>query len=190
MGKLILTKHAAPEIVRGAPPSSWVLSSRGAMQCGELSSRLTRYDPAAIVSSREPKARQTAEFVGRRLGIQTRQCPDLHENDRSGLPFFENRDEFEHQLREFFAIPGERVIGEESADEAHARFLAAIRNATAHGDDRTTIVVSHGAVISLLVARANEMDPYLLWLSLDFTSFVVVSTPDLVVHDIVHPPAG
>jgi broad specificity phosphatase PhoE len=128
--------------------------------------------------------------VGARLGIRADAFADLHENDRSGLPFFENRDKFRHELRQFFVMPGKRVIGEESADEAHSRFSAAIRSATASGEDLTRVVVSHGAVISLLVARANEIDPYSLWLSLDFTSFVVVSGPEFVIHEVVHPADG
>ena len=90
----------------------------------------------------------------------------------------------------FFDRSAERVIGEETADEAHARFVNAIRRVEASTPAETTIVVAHGTVISLLVGRANRVSPKVVWRDLDFTSFVVVSMPLFEIRAVVHPARG
>ncbi|MBX6342603.1 MAG: histidine phosphatase family protein, partial [Thermomicrobiaceae bacterium] len=52
---------------------------------------------------------------------------------------------------------------EESADEAHARFSAAIDRALARHPTGTLAVVTHGTVMALFVARATGQEPFALW---------------------------
>jgi broad specificity phosphatase PhoE len=77
-------------------------------------------------------------------------------------------------MRQFFAEPETVVYGTESADAAHARFERAVRDVLAGHPSGPVIVVAHGTVISLLVARANGIDPFPFWAELDLPSFVVV----------------
>ena len=160
MGELIVVKHAAPHIVEDLPSSKWVLSELGMEQCEELYSRLAQYNPASLYTSEEPKAVQTAEILGARLGIPVSPTPQLHENDRTGLPFFKDKTEFNARLRAFFLRPSERVVGNESADEAHARFIGAVREVLASAQGQPTLIVAHGTVITLLISRANHLNPY------------------------------
>ena len=187
MGELIVVKHAAPEIVEGLPSARWVLSESGREQCEELHSRLVQYKPAHLYTSEEPKAVQTAEILGPRLGVPVSPRPRLNENDRTGLPFFDDESEFNARLRAFFLRPSERVLGNESADEAHARFIGAVQDVLASAQGQPTLIVAHGTVTSLLVARANQLNPFSFWLELDFTSFVVLSTPSFKLAHVVHP---
>jgi broad specificity phosphatase PhoE len=93
-------------------------------------------------------------------------------------------------MEAFFRRSSERVMGNEAADEAHDRFAGSVRSALASTPAESTVVVAHGAVISLLVGRANRLDPYGLWRVLGFTSFVVVSTPSFEMEEVVHAAPG
>src|SRR5205809_6890676 len=104
--KLVLIKHASPLVIPGTAPEEWKLSDKGKESCGPLAEALREHAPAVIVASEEPKAEQTAQLVGERLGIPVETAPGLHEHDRSNVPhmrsgefishmemFFRNRDE-------------------------------------------------------------------------------------------------
>jgi broad specificity phosphatase PhoE len=86
-------------------------------------------------------------------------------------------------VREFFAHPSEPVFGPETADEAYARFAAAVDPLSATNGTRA--VVAHGRVISLFVARRARVDAYELWLRLGLPSFVVLHLPDHTLVDVV-----
>ena len=188
MGQLLLVKHAAPQIDEHLSASRWTLSPAAQHQCARLAKRLAPYRPDALFASREPKALETATLLGSPLSLSVTLWPGLQENDRTGLPFFAASEVLAAQMQEFFSRPTERVIGIESADEAHARFEQAVRQVLAATSADTPIVVTHGTVISLLVGRANRVSSYSLWRELEFTSFVVVSTAAFELQAVVHPP--
>ena len=187
MADLILVKHAAPEIDELVPPSLWELSETGRRQSLELAKRLASYDPQAVVSSWEPKAIQTAEICGAYLGLAPTTSSGIQENDRAGLPFFDNPDAYRRCLEDFFNQPSRRVVGRESADEAHERFSAAVTGLLQNVTVGPAVVVTHGAVISLFVARANQISSYSLWDELEFTSFVALRVPSFSLEAVIHP---
>lgn len=57
---MILVRHAMPEVVPGVAPDLWELGPDGLAAARALAARL---DGGQIVSSDEPKARQTAEEI-------------------------------------------------------------------------------------------------------------------------------
>ena len=77
------------------------------------------------------------------------------------------------------------VLGKETADQAHARFAAAVEGILAEHVDRNIAVIAHGTVISLYVARAAGLDPMCLWERLGLPSYVVLSVPGLQVSEVV-----
>ncbi len=144
-------------------------------------------DPGRLLASLEPKAIETAKVVGAELGLPIECRAGFQENDRTDLPYFDDESEFQERIRIFFAQPAYRVIGTESADEAHERFRNALKEIPAPAAGRPTIVVTHGAVASLVVARANKLDPYDFWLNFALTSFAVLSSPGLRLKEVIHP---
>src|SRR4030095_2866675 len=54
--KLLLVKHAVPDIIPTLPSHAWHLSTDGQQRCLPLARLLAPYCPATIVSSQEPKA--------------------------------------------------------------------------------------------------------------------------------------
>jgi len=163
MKKLILIKHASPQVIPGTPPEQWRLSAQGRASCAALAERLRAHAPRLIVSSTEPKAVETAQLVSEALTIPIETAVDLHEHDRSNVPHMRSS-EFISSMELFFRRPDELVLGNETAREAEDRFNAAIEAVHASRQSSDSIaVVSHGTVIALLLARRTNRPAFQLW---------------------------
>ena len=90
---------------------------------------------------------------------------------------------FERTMDAFFSRPSERVFGNESADEARTRveqaLLPLIDN---HGDD--LVVVTHGTVLTLMVAARNGIDPFPFWKRLRMPAAVSLRLPGMVLEEV------
>ncbi len=185
MSYLILVKHSLPEIDSSRPAREWVLNEEGRRRCDELAEALRKYAPQAIVSSDEPKARETAERVALNLGLVSIPFPNLHEHARQTVPFL-GKAAFDATVQRFFAKPDALVFGEETADDAHARFANAVQQAMAQHSDKTLVIVAHGTVISLLVSRACNVDGFTLWKQLGLPAFIVLVLPAMTIESVVN----
>ncbi len=170
---LILVKHSLPEIQEELPAREWKLSDEGRMRAGRLAERLNEYQPAVVVSSIEPKARETAEIIADRLEVEFHVVDGLHEHDRHTTPYRSKAD-FEQSIQAFFANPGSLVFGSETAEEAHTRFAQAVNAVLESHKDETVVIVAHGTVISLLVSRLTGLSDLSLWKELGLPSFLVI----------------
>jgi broad specificity phosphatase PhoE len=170
---LILVKHAMPEIDPQLPAPEWPISVAGRATGVVLASRLERYRPTRVVTSVEPKAAETGVIVAATLGLPVSTAPDLHEHDQGDVPFM-GTDAWKAAVAEVFARPDEVVQGRESARDAGERFASAVAAVRAEFPDDRLVIVAHGRVISLAVARANGIDGYGLWRRLGLPSFVVL----------------
>ncbi len=178
MQKLILVKHALPQVDRSVPAGRWRLSEEGRRRCRPLANRLAAYQPALIASSVEPKAVETAETVADQLGTPFETAEGLHEHDRSNVSFL-SRQEFERAVAHFFEQPEELVFGRETASQAHQRFKKAVERVTAKCPAGNIVIVAHGTVITLFVADCTGTAPFPFWQRLGLPSLVVLSFPDL-----------
>lgn len=165
---MLLVRHSVPELDPAVPAEEWRLSDDGRQRCGPLAERLRAHEPTGIVSSTEPKARETAELVAGELGLEVQESAALRETARRTVPWLDT-EELRRSLQELFDRPDEIVFGEESASHALARFSAALQ-----GLDERTVVVSHGTVISLYAAGRTGRDAFELWSSLELPDLVVV----------------
>lgn len=184
MTKLILVRHSEPDIEPGVRANRWRLSARGRDRCVGLAQRLAAHSPAIMLSSVEPKARETAELVAGRLGIPADVVQGLHEHERKTAPYVSER-EFKAAVAGLFARPGELVYGDETADQARKRFDVAIRAALEDHRDANVAVVAHGTVISLFVSAVAGVDGLALWGSIGMPSYIVLSRPGLQLLEIV-----
>jgi len=160
---LILVKHSLPEIVEGLPANHWRLSKEGQALSHRLAERLNYYQPEVIVSSNEPKAKETAEIIARKQQLELHIVDDLHEHDRSNVSYL-SQDEFQASIWEFFQKPDVLVFGRETANQAYMRFHA----------NKTVVIVTHGTVISLFISRLTGTSDLLLWNKLSLPTFVVL----------------
>ncbi len=184
MPKLILVKHSLPEIIPARPARSWLLSETGRQRCHPLASKLAAHQPDVLVTSVEPKAVETGQIAAGLLGKPCETAPDLHEHDRSNVPFG-SQEQFRASVAEFFARPGELVFGAETADQAHQRFSQALAGVLEQYPGQNVVVVAHGTVITLFVTRAVGTEPFAFWQRLGLPSFVVLFVPEFDILSVV-----
>jgi broad specificity phosphatase PhoE len=165
---LLLVRHSEPQLDPAVPSEEWRLSEEGRRRCGPLAERLAELEPRALLSSTEPKARETAELVAPALGLDVQLSDGVRETARRTVGWLE-RAEIDRAIRELFDRPDEVVFGEESAAAALARFEHAVA-----GLPEPAVVVTHGTVLSLYVAARTERDPYELWRGLELPDLVAV----------------
>ena len=178
MRKLILVKHAPPEVMPEVPSEQWVLSAKGRDLCAPLADQLAAHEPAVIVSSEEPKAAETARLVAERLNVPWRTAPALHEHDRSNVPHMRSG-EFISMMELFFRRRGELVLGRETAEAARGRFEAAVQGVLGEHPAGNVAIVSHGTVIALLLSDQTNRGAFQTWRGMGLPSFAVLSAPDM-----------
>jgi len=170
---LILVKHSVPEIQADNPANTWHLSQEGKIRAQRLAEQLKSFEPDVILSSNEPKAKETAEILASQLQRDMHIIPELHEHDRSHVPYL-SQDKFQLAIHDFFQKPDELVFGSETANEAYSRFYRAAHSILNEHRNKTVIIVTHGTVISLFVSRLTGSSDLELWHMLGLPSFVAM----------------
>jgi len=171
--RLILVRHSISAVDVSVPPSQWPLSDPGVEAVGGLARTLADREISDIVSSAEPKAAGTARELARLLDRGWSTASGLHEHERERMDWY--GDEVWHaQLRKFFDNPDDVVFGLESARQTLDRFSAAVDNVLREvdGNDGPVVIVSHGTVMSLFIARQQGVDPYSIWRALKMPDYV------------------
>ena len=140
-----------PEVVidpKVAVPD-WGLSKRGRERLALLLEEPWIAEVAAVWSSRERKAIETAEPIAATRGLTVHTLHELHENDRSATGFLPP-DEFERVADRFFGEPENSVRGWETAKAAQERIVAAVRLVDAQSPPGDVAIAAHGGVGTLL----------------------------------------
>jgi probable phosphoglycerate mutase len=146
------------------------LTEEGLRQAEELAARLAReFSPRFVYSSAFRRARQTAEIVGRVMGVEAVVLPDIHERNFGclrGQPYTRMG---ELMLADARYNPDEDWLwspeGGESHEEVRVRVIAALRSLMDRHPDDEVAVVCHGAVIQSVCAhvagdwRASSVPP-------------------------------
>ena len=183
---VFLVRHAAPAVQADVPPAQWPLSEEGLEATRRLAGRLVgaEIDVDLVVSSVEPKARQTADVLSDRLRRQFQTGHDLHEHRR---PWVGGEAEFEGRVRELFASPSKRVFGEgsETATEAGDRFDRAVAALHKAHRGRRLMIVTHGTVLALHLGRHYGVDAWTTWNRLTMPSYVALDRKTKTILDVV-----
>ena len=183
--KLYLIKHARPLVNPSQLPELWTLSDEGIEASKRLADELKPAGISKVFCSEEVKAIETAQALAEHLQLRHHSKPNLHEHDRSNVPHMRSG-EFISHMELFFRRPGEQVLGRESADEALARFESAVRTIVAETTGDSIAVVSHGTVISLLLAKLQKKENgFDLWRAMQLPSYAVIELPDWKVTEVV-----
>jgi broad specificity phosphatase PhoE len=184
MAKLILIKHAPPQVEPGVSSHEWKLSDAGRAKAAALAERLRPHAPSVVFTSDEPKAIETAEIVATALGVPHEVAPDLHEHDRSNVPQMQTR-EFISSMALFFKRPDELVLGLETAEQAQRRVTVAIDRILAGHEDRDVAIVTHGTILALYLATVLEGDAFDLWRRMGLPSYVALDADLMEVVEMV-----
>jgi 2,3-bisphosphoglycerate-dependent phosphoglycerate mutase len=178
MQKLLLIRHAQPEITPGTPARQWPLSPAGRESAYQLARCIAlEYRPAALLTSPEDKARETASIIGSFLDLPVAIIPDLHEHKREHTSWL-SPETWEATLTAFFSRPTELILGEETAQQALRRFQAAIESILAAHPSGDLAIVTHGTVLTLFVAHHNpQIDALAFWHALKLPELVGLELP-------------
>jgi broad specificity phosphatase PhoE len=186
---LIFVRHAKSRVEPALPPEEWSLSPAGEDGAAAIAPMLARHRPGRLIGSPEPKAKQTAEILGRCLGVDVEIADGLREHDRTGVPFFDTQEEFERRVTELFERPTERVLGRESAAQACRRFSAAVRVALDSHPEACMAFVTHGTVMSLFLGSLGTLEPLDVWRRLGMPAYAVLEWPSGRIIELVCDPA-
>lgn len=158
MTGIILVRHAMPNVERGLASRRWGLAEASREDCVLLAHALPP-DVNGIWSSDEPKARETAEVLGLRLGRQVQVDPAFAEVDRPEI--------WDRDYREVAAayLRGSVEPGWETPEGVIRRFRDGLERArTNHVGSR--VVVSHGLAMTLWLSTQVELDREQWWRAL------------------------
>lgn len=189
-GDLVLVRHAPTQLDSDVPSASWALAPGARELTRTLAAALAPLrlaapdDPEAlagidaVVTSHEPKAVGTGRVLATALGVPPATDPDLEEHHRQRKGILEPA-AWHRTVRRFFANPEVLVFGSETAAEARARFHRGVRAALDRRPGKRLALVSHGTVITLLLAEPNGLEPFEMWSSLGMPEALVVRSGDL-----------
>jgi broad specificity phosphatase PhoE len=187
MKPLVLVKHSLSEVQENVSARDWLLSEEGRERAQRLAKVLKRYHPEVILSSTEPKARETASILAESLGLNFDIVAGLHEHDRSNSPYY-SREEFQVLVQELFKNPDALIFGAETASQALKRFRDSVNLILQRYKDMSVLIVAHGTVLSLYTSGLTGCDGYILWSELGLPSFVVLDLESKALLETVNLP--
>lgn len=184
---LILIRHSQTQIDPQTNATHWVLSEEGRRRSEPLARRLSRYQIPFITASSGEKAIETARLVAHHLGIESRIAEGLQEQEREYLGFVDKLT-FAYALGCMFRYPDEQIMGDETGNQALARFAPAVHRVIEAQPEGDVALVSHGTVICLFAAAYSGVDGFRLWLGMGIPSYVVLALPDFRFVEVVNEP--
>lgn len=173
-----------PHIDTTQSSRNWELSAEGRQSCIPLAHALKTYAPQHMITSDEPKARDTGQTVAQHLHIPCITVPNLHEHDRQGVPFMPNKTKWQNTIQAFFNQPNDLIFGNETATQAQKRFTKAIEHTLTQYTDPLAIA-THGTVISLFVAHKNNIPAFDIWQRLGLPSCVILNRTTFELIDVI-----
>lgn len=175
--RLILIRHSLSDVEPLVPVARWRLSPEGIARAAALAGRLQPGNAERIFTSPEPKALHTARILGAAWTLPVEEVAGLREHERPEARILP-RDQFEERVRDVFARPSEVVFGAESADAALGRFDSTVAGLLEQSD-RDVVIVSHGTVIALFVAKHTGREAFEFWKQQQMPFAVTLDLPAL-----------
>lgn len=140
------------------------LSAEGLKQAALVANWLANQQRnfAAIYSSDLLRARQTAEKIGKQLGLEpilSKELREINVGDWQGLSYDEVNERYPGQIEEWYrTIDRFTLPGGESVPLVQRRTFALFRSLLERHAGQAIIVVSHGMALSALIAAIHDWD--------------------------------
>lgn len=168
--RLILVRHGQTEWNadgRYQGQSNVALSDMGRKQAELLADRFPVKTLDAIYSSDLDRARETAECVGKKLGVSVRPEKAFRElsfGDWEGLNYQEISSRWPEEAGKLFTAPDELAIPHgETFQELQKRALDKIKSIYNVNIDKTVAVFAHGAINKTILAGLMHIPLHYLW---------------------------
>lgn len=183
MRYLLLIRHAQTQPIAGMRPVEFPLTVEGRLSCVPFAEEVAGWDPAVIVTSEAPKARETGEIIGSQLGLPVETVSGLEEHHRGIVKSVVPQAEFQSTVERIFSEPDQVVYGEESGEAALRRFSDAVERVLAEHPAGNIAVVTHGTVMALFVAAHNPIDAKTFWRRLQMPDLAVLASPEFTLQN-------
>lgn len=157
------------------PSDLWQLEPDVQRACENLAQLLESTTLNRVVTSEMLKAKETGQFIADRLGIPCQSAPNLHDHERTGVPFM-SEETWLQTLTSFFEKQDKLVFGTETATQAIERFDGAVRQVLKHYPGETLAICSHSTVMSLFIAHYNSVNLIDLWQNLKMPDVVALDS--------------
>ena len=92
--------------------------------------------------------------------------------------------EFISSVELFFRRPNELSLGGETAQQALARFEAAVNEVISQHSAGNLAIVSHGTVIALFVEKHSDRNGFQIWREMSLPSFAVFDLPEIRLREV------
>ena len=189
--QLVLIRHSAVVVEPGVLAARWRLSKNGRFLSHHLADQLRPYRPTRFVTSDEAKAVETGRIMAAQLGLPCTIEADLHEHNRAGLPFFEDKVAWKTAVSHFFAQPDQPVLGEETAVQARQRLERTISRLQQQYPDDKLAMVSHGRILTAFISGYNTaVDPYPFWQNLTLPCAFILNAASYQLQEQIYISAG
>jgi len=172
--ELLLIRHAEPVRIgpgTAAGPADPHLTERGRAQADRLAAWLAAEPIDAVLSSPLRRARDTAEPVGRALGVDVEVVDNLMEYDARSdfyIPVEELRETRDHHWTAMIEGRWDE-LGGEPPDQFRARIVPCVDAIIERFPGGTVAAVCHGGVINVYLAALLGLDRH-LWFHPEYTS--------------------
>ena len=173
MNRLLLVRHAEPEIDVAVPSAAWPLTARGIASARRLATAAAEFAPTRVISSPEVKAVETGQVVATALGLPLAVDGQFAEHGAGPDQFIADYREFRAIVRRYFAEPQVVVFRDESCNAAAARFDAGVMGLTGQNDG-VPIVITHGRIMSSWLANVSGGTAWDIWTGLRMPDLIEV----------------
>jgi broad specificity phosphatase PhoE len=172
--ELLLVRHAEPVRIgpgTAAGPADPNLTHRGRTQADRLAAWLGAEPVDAVLSSPLLRARETAEPIGRALGLDVEVVDGLMEYDAQSdfyIPVEELRETRDHHWTAMIEGRWDE-LGGEPPDRFRARIVPCVNAIIDRFPGATVAAVCHGGVINVYLAALLGLERH-LWFHPEYTS--------------------
>jgi len=169
--RIVLVRHAEPEIDADKPAAEWALTLRGEQSTRLLCDAVRDLGPTRVIASPELKAIQTGQIIAGALDLPFAEDERLAEQGAGPGEFLTDYTQFRALVRRHFAEPGTAVMRGESSYDAGRRYDAAVRDAAADG---APVLVSHGRIMASWLSSLTGQDAWGIWTDLRMPDLIEV----------------
>lgn len=175
MRTLYLIRHAQTKVDPSMDSELWQLEPSAKKVCQSLAKTLELSGITRVVSSDMPRARETGRVIAKHLTIPCQTAPNLHEHERTGVPFM-GEEIWLKTVTSFFTHQDKLVFGKETAVQVRERFDKAVKEVLERYPNEKLAICSHGTVMSLFIAYYNPVDILEFWQTLKMPDVVRLSS--------------
>jgi len=181
MAQVFFITHPEVIIDPTIPVPEWELSEVGKLRTQEfVEKNILPEKVAAIFSSIEKKAEQTANIIAKKFYLTPKLCPELGEIDRSSTGYVP-LNEHNYIVREWFNHPTVSIKGWETAERVQKRAVNHLITMIAQFEEDTIVVVSHGGIGAVTLAALLYQDISLRYEQPQLGSYFVFDSKEVKV---------